>query len=289
MTEEKKTTKNGVSYTVLDCTLSEFADEILKGSPTEKIFQNTRYMVYRVYENDYLNLERFLRSVRSKSMRTAVYAERKTEPEGRIESKVCYDKDTCEDVPENFSQQFVGAYMVDPKNREHFVKLNKIVTSVAVSELKATILLQDLRIQVETHCQTLGQLSVAELRKLMERVLEASRLAPDFKTQLLKKLRTMNKTLICRWLSHQGEIKIDEVPDLFLDPILFHIMLDPVILPNGTTIDRKSYVYIMGPNGTKRNPFTREPLDPRYQPPPNLFAKEMISDFIKDYGIDTRA
>jgi hypothetical protein len=194
-------------------------------------------------------------------MKPAVYAERKTEPDGQIERKVCYDKHTCEDVPENFREQFVGAYMFNPYKAKERKKIKKIIRSLTVDELKSTVLLQHLQIQVETHCRTLGQLPVAELRKLLKRVVEASRLSPARKTQLLGQLHTMNKKFLCKWLSHQGEIKIDEIPDRFLDHISMHIMLDPVILPNGTTIDRKSYDDIMGPKGTKKNPFTREPLE----------------------------
>jgi hypothetical protein len=291
MAEEKILTRNGTSYIIIDCTLSEFADSIWKNTPTmnsERLTnKNARYVIYSVHEHNYFNMHDFQQRVRSKSMKRAIYAERKTEPEGRIERKVCYDKDTCEDVPENFKEQFVSAYMFDSENREHRQKIIEIIQSFTLGQLKSTVLIQDLQIQVETHCQTLGQLPVAELRKLMKRVVEASRLSPPSKTQFLKKLRTMNKTSLCRWLSHQGEIKIDEVPDRFLDPISMHIMLDPVVLPNGTTIDHRSYANIMEQPEPK-NPYTREPLDPGNVPPPNLFAKEMISDFVRDYAIDIR-
>jgi hypothetical protein len=90
-----------------------------------------------------------------------------------------------------------------------------------------------------------------------------------------------------RLLSHQGEVKIDKVPGRFLDPIYMHIMLDPVVLPNGTTIDRRSFEEIMK-QPERRNPYSREPLDPSNVPPPNLFAKNEIADFVKDHAIDTR-
>ncbi|KAI8823342.1 ubiquitin elongating factor core-domain-containing protein [Fimicolochytrium jonesii] len=59
--------------------------------------------------------------------------------------------------------------------------------------------------------------------------------------------------------SHEEEEELGEIPDEFLDPLLFHLMEDPVKLPSsGQSVDRstiKSYLL-----GDKIDPFNRQPL-----------------------------
>lgn len=61
---------------------------------------------------------------------------------------------------------------------------------------------------------------------------------------------------LAKWLEqHAGEI---EIPDAYLDPILGHLMNDPVQLPSGSILDRA--VILRHLLESQTDPFTREPL-----------------------------
>jgi hypothetical protein len=206
-----------------------------------------------------------------------------------------------DEVPDNFAEQYVGAYLFDNDNAEDRERFKPKETEdqkekkkqESLQELmdrgKKAIpekLLKELQESIEEHCRTLGKLSVAKLRQLVRTVTEASQIDQEIKDRILVGSKKWNKRALCNWLSHQGEVKIDKVPKRYLDPIYMHVMLDPVVLPNGTTMDRGSFEEIMN-QPEPRNPYSREPLDPHHVPPPNLFAKNEIADFVKDHAIDT--
>lgn len=65
------------------------------------------------------------------------------------------------------------------------------------------------------------------------------------------------------------EAELGEIPEHFLDPLLFHLMEDPVILPSSKqTIDLstiKSYLL-----SEARDPFNRQPLTIEQVIPSNI-------------------
>lgn len=59
--------------------------------------------------------------------------------------------------------------------------------------------------------------------------------------------------------TQKESIEMGDVPDEFLDPVLFHVMEDPVILPSSKiTIDRATIVAHL--LNDKNDPFNRQPL-----------------------------
>ncbi|KAJ1497789.1 hypothetical protein HMI55_005302, partial [Coelomomyces lativittatus] len=70
------------------------------------------------------------------------------------------------------------------------------------------------------------------------------------------------------------EEELGEIPDEFLDPIMFSLMEDPVILPtSGTTLDRSTITAHL--LGEKRDPFNRKELKIE-EVIPNTELKEKI-------------
>jgi len=56
----------------------------------------------------------------------------------------------------------------------------------------------------------------------------------------------------------EEEEDLGDVPDEFLDPLMFTLMEDPVLLPSGVTIDRSTIrAHLLGES---RDPFNRAPL-----------------------------
>lgn len=292
MAQENRWKKDGLSYVVLDCTLSKFADDIWKNWPEiRQRSRNIQYWVYNILENKYTELLKFLQDLKRTSTLYAFYAER-TLLNGQIQRKVCYQIDKCEDVPENFAHQFVSAYVFDPKNSEHKERLKTIFRTFfsrvenTIEEVKRNVL-KDLEEQVEKHCQTLGKFSVAQLRKLMENVLKATQISPSLKDRMRIRMLKWNKKTVCRWLSFQKEVKVDEVPEHFMCPINFTVMAEPVVLPNGTTIDLSAFNDIKERAKPRppKNPITQEPLSHDYEPIRNLLVKTMIEEFLQDHAI----
>ncbi|RIA98699.1 ubiquitin elongating factor core-domain-containing protein [Glomus cerebriforme] len=77
-----------------------------------------------------------------------------------------------------------------------------------------------------------------------------------------------------------GEEELGEVPDEFLDPLIFEIMEDPVILPGSNiSIDRKSITTHLLSDAT--DPFNRKPLTID-QVIPNTELKERIEAFKRE-------
>ncbi|KAJ1504297.1 hypothetical protein HMI54_007245 [Coelomomyces lativittatus] len=75
------------------------------------------------------------------------------------------------------------------------------------------------------------------------------------------------------------EEELGEIPDEFLDPIMFSLMEDPVILPtSGTTLDRSTITAHL--LGEKRDPFNRKELKIE-EVIPNTELKEKIMEFKK--------
>ncbi|GBC03242.1 hypothetical protein RclHR1_05020019 [Rhizophagus clarus] len=78
----------------------------------------------------------------------------------------------------------------------------------------------------------------------------------------------------------EGEEELGDIPEDFLDPLLFVIMDDPVILPESrVSIDRKSIATHLLSDAT--DPFNRKPLTID-QVIPNLELKKRIEDFKKE-------
>lgn len=266
-------------------------------------YKPNRYRVYHVHRNEVMTTKEFI-NLPSISGHDVAFLIRKSNNNGLqiVWRHYMFNSIRYDDVPEEFAEQYVGAYLFDSDNaedRKRFMpqedgdqkeREEKESLQELLDRGKRAIpeqLLKELRESVERHCQLLGKLSVAKLRQLVKTVTEASQIDQEMKDRILVGCQKWNKRALCNWLSYQGEVKIDKVPMRFLDPIWMHIMLDPVVLPNGTTIDRKSYADIMSPQGSKKNPYTQEPLDPSYKPPSNLFAKDEITKFIAEYAIDT--
>lgn len=251
-------------------------------------YKPNRYRIYHVHLNEVLTTKEFI-NLPSRSGHDVAFLIRKSNNNGLqiVWRHHMFNNIRYNDVPEEFAEQFVGAYLFDSNNAEDRKRFMPQEDEDQKEREEKKLLQDELRKSVERHCQQLGKLSVAKLRELVKTVTEASQIDQEIKDRILVGCKKWNKRALCNWLSHQGEVKIDKVPKRFLDPISMHIMLDPVVLPNGTTIDRKTYADIMKTRGPKKNPFTREPLDPRYLPPPNLFAKDDIYDFIVEHAIDT--
>ncbi|KAH8550974.1 ubiquitin elongating factor core-domain-containing protein [Umbelopsis sp. PMI_123] len=69
----------------------------------------------------------------------------------------------------------------------------------------------------------------------------------------------VNKVEIARQEEHEEEDELGDIPDEFIDPILSHLMEDPVVLPtSGMIVDRSTIrAHLLG---DKRDPFSRAPL-----------------------------
>ncbi|CAN0080528.1 unnamed protein product [Ascophyllum nodosum] len=82
-----------------------------------------------------------------------------------------------------------------------------------------------------------------------------------------------------------SEASLGEIPDEFLDPVLFQLMRDPVLLPtSGTVVDRPTIVQHLLNDST--DPFNRQPLtEDMLEPQSDL--RERIDDFVKRKGAHT--
>ncbi|CAM9621268.1 unnamed protein product [Scytosiphon promiscuus] len=85
-----------------------------------------------------------------------------------------------------------------------------------------------------------------------------------------------------RALYEASEASLGEVPDEFLDPVLCHVMKDPVLLPtSGTILDRSTIVQHL--LNDSMDPFNRQPLtEDMVQPQPEL--RQRIEDFLAGRG-----
>ena len=61
-----------------------------------------------------------------------------------------------------------------------------------------------------------------------------------------------------RELHDRAVADLGEIPEHFIDPLLCSLMEDPVKLPSGTTVDRKTLNQLL--LGDKIDPFSRQPL-----------------------------
>ncbi|CAM9955066.1 unnamed protein product, partial [Ectocarpus sp. 12 AP-2014] len=79
-----------------------------------------------------------------------------------------------------------------------------------------------------------------------------------------------------------SEASLGEVPDEFLDPVLCHVMRDPVLLPtSGTILDRSTIVQHL--LNDSMDPFNRQPLtEDMVEPQTEL--RERIEEFLARRG-----
>ncbi|CAM9672332.1 unnamed protein product, partial [Laminaria digitata] len=77
-----------------------------------------------------------------------------------------------------------------------------------------------------------------------------------------------------------SEASLGEVPDEFLDPVLCHVMRDPVLLPtSGTIMDRQGSTIVQHLLNDTNDPFNRQPLtEAMVKPQPEL--RQRIEDFV---------
>jgi hypothetical protein len=68
-----------------------------------------------------------------------------------------------------------------------------------------------------------------------------------------------------------------QIPPRYFDPILYQVMVDPVVMPDGITYDRTSIARVLAAD--PKSPVTRQPMSMQ-QAVPNQFAKELIEEFL---------
>eukprot|EP01138_Halocafeteria_seosinensis_P010389 gb/GECG01010607.1/.p1 GENE.gb/GECG01010607.1/~~gb/GECG01010607.1/.p1 ORF type:complete len:792 (+),score=131.61 gb/GECG01010607.1/:1-2376(+) len=85
----------------------------------------------------------------------------------------------------------------------------------------------------------------------------------------------------------EGDIDLDDVPEEFLDPLMFTIMNDPVRLPTSDTVMDKQYI-VRHLLDNPQDPFNREHLTSNMlQPQTEL--KQKIQDFLKEKRAEARS
>jgi hypothetical protein len=316
MSEGKFWETNGARYLVLDCRSS--SSPLFSRVPGTKVFWHPSnywkdyndFVVYHVRRDQVMSTREFVNLVRMKNIALLVRRNNELQVLRRT-----YNELRKLTVSESFAAEHVGAYLLDGSYPEDQRRLRQNYfsrASVDAREQKAaqeqkereekealrerlekaknaipSPLLAELRENIQNHCKTLRSLPVKRLRELVKTVTEKSEIDEDIKDRILIAHQKWNKRELCNWLSHQGEVKMDKIPKKFLDPVYGTVMLDPVVLPfDGTTVDRATYLRIMGDNGDKKNPFTREPIPAGWRPIPNKFAREAIEKHLVKYGID---
>ncbi|KAI8580706.1 hypothetical protein K450DRAFT_235570 [Umbelopsis ramanniana AG] len=98
--------------------------------------------------------------------------------------------------------------------------------------------------------------------------------------------RFVNRVEISRQEEHEEEDELGDIPDEFIDPILSHLMEDPVVLPTSNMIVDRSTIraHLLG---DKRDPFSRAPLSmDMIKPATDL--KEQIMEWRKQRKISSQ-
>jgi hypothetical protein len=316
MNEGKLWEENEKEYLVLDSQAS--TSPVLQRMSAEKIFwsgnywkRSNQFRVYHVHNDQIMTTKEFVTSGQLSGFAILLRG-------GNGQLRVRWRSGSSirtKDVAAGFVEQYVGAYLFDnehAEDRERFVPNNFQRKSLEEQKQKAaqeqkereekealrqrlekaknaipSPLLAELRENIQKHCKTLRSLPVKRLRELVKTVTEKSEIDEDIKDRILIAHQKWNKRELCNWLSHQGEVKMDKIPEKFLDPVYGTVMLDPVVLPfDGTTVDRATYLRIMREDGGRKNPFTQELIPVGLQPIPNKYVREAIEKYLVKYGID---
>ena len=137
---------------------------------------------------------------------------------------------------------------------------------------------------VDDSCSKTGKKRVEQLRMLVRKYINEKIKAGETGWEdYAKRIQKWNKKQLCSWLGYQKEIQHKAVPEEFKDPVNLCIMTRPVVLPDGHSVDEKTFLTMQAKN--IRCPLTRTVIPHNYKAPVNWNLKKLIEKFLEKQAL----
>ena len=170
-------------------------------------------------------------------------------------------------------------------NNPQYFLIDPLQSKIVMGITSSFVNTDELKNQVGMYCKKKQSKNVPQLRKLVIdsiKKLFKDEESKNEKDELVKNSKKWNKKQLCSWLGYNEQIGQKDVPDEFTDPVFFSIMTEPVVLPDGHSVNRSTFDELVA--NKLRCPFTQRVIPDNYIAPPNWNLKKAIEAFVEKHA-----